>query len=224
MKCENSGVLHIDGTYKLIKNRFPVMVLGITDIAEEFHPIAYCVTTHEKEEDFIAFFSAVKKLSTELDLSFNPDFLMMDASDPTYNAASKIFPDTTILMCYFHLMQNVQKKCKTMFKTEEEYESFQDAIYKWIDNEKFNKWQIFHSPPGYANTNSNIESFNRQIKGFTQKKKLTIFGMVEKCCEMVHYYSTEQAGRFNEYPKFSTKLNESALKIDKGLFKKNHSK
>ncbi len=125
MKCENSGVLHIDGTYKLIKNRFPVMVLGITDIAGEFHPIAQCVTSHEKE--------------------------------------------------------------------------------------------------GYTNTNSNIESFNRQINGFTQKKKLTIFGIVEKCCELVHYYSTEQAGRFNKYPKFSTKLNESALKIDKGLFKKSSS-
>lgn len=24
-KCENNGVFHIDGTYKLIKNRFPVM-------------------------------------------------------------------------------------------------------------------------------------------------------------------------------------------------------
>jgi len=24
-KCENKGVFHIDGTYKLIKNRFPVM-------------------------------------------------------------------------------------------------------------------------------------------------------------------------------------------------------
>ena len=24
-KCENTGVFHIDGTYKLIKNRFPVM-------------------------------------------------------------------------------------------------------------------------------------------------------------------------------------------------------
>ena len=24
-KCENSRVFHIDGTYKLIKNRFPVM-------------------------------------------------------------------------------------------------------------------------------------------------------------------------------------------------------
>ena len=256
MKCENTGVLHIDGTYKLIKNRFQVMVLGITDIAGEFHPIAYCVTSHEKEEDFIAFFSAVKKLSTELELDFNPDFLMMDASDATYNAASKIFPNIMILMCYFHLMQNVLKNCKSMFKTEGEFESFQDAIYdlhiskseseyterlsafkkkyehintrkaydymakQWINNEKFNKWQIFHSPPGYANTNSNIESFNRQIKGFTQKKKLSVFGMIDKCCEMVHFYSTEQAGRFNEYPKFKTKLNEAALIIDKSLFKK----
>ena len=256
MKCENTGVLHIDGTYKLIKNRFPVMVLGITDIAGEFHPIAYCVTSHEKEEDFIAFFSAVKKLSSELELDFNPDFLMMDASDATYNAASKIFPNIMILMCYFHLMQNVLKNCKSMFKTEGEFESFQDAIYdlhiskseseyterlsafkkkyehintrkaydymakQWINNEKFNKWQIFHSPPGYANTNSNIESFNRQIKGFTQKKKLSVFGMIDKCCEMVHFYSTEQAGRFNEYPKFKTKLNEAAFIIDKSLFKK----
>ena len=174
------------------------------------------MTSHEKEEDFIAFFSAVKKLSSELELDFNPDFLMMDASDATYNAASKIFPNIMILMCYFHLMQNVLKNCKSMFKTEGEFESFQDAIYdlhiskseseyterlsafkkkyehintrkaydymakQWINNEKFNKWQIFHSPPGYANTNSNIESFNRQIKGFTQKKKLTVFGMIDK--------------------------------------------
>jgi hypothetical protein len=42
---------------------------------------------------------------------------------------------------------------------------------QWI-NSRFNCWQIYHSPPGYANTNSNIESFNRQIKAFTQKKKL----------------------------------------------------
>ena len=50
---------------------------------------------------------------------------------------------------------------------------------QWIENKRFNKWQIYHSPAGYANTNSNIESFNRQIKGFTQKKKLSIFGMLE---------------------------------------------
>ena len=273
-KSENIGVFHIDGTYKLIKNRFPVMgnlkisllilciylikkklVLGITDIAGEFHPIAYCVTSHEKEEDFIEFFSGVKKLATQMEIELEPEFLMMDASDATYNAASKIFPNTTVLMCYFHLMQNVLKNCRSLFKTEKEFDSFNDALYElhvsrseteysarlvsfqekynnknnrkaydymikqWISS-RFNKWQIFHSPPGFANTNSNIESFNKQIKGFTHKKKLTVFGMIDKCCEMVHYYSTEQAGRFNEYPKFKTKLNDAALKLDKSLFKK----
>ena len=52
-KCANKGVFHIDGTYKLIQNRFPVMVFGVSDIAGEFHPIAYCITSHEKEEDFL---------------------------------------------------------------------------------------------------------------------------------------------------------------------------
>lgn len=112
-------------------------------------------------------------------------------------------------------MQNVQKKCKTMFKTEEEYESFQDAIYNLhvskSESEYAERLRAFKKNYKHANTRKAYDYMT---------KKLTIFGMVEKCCEMVHYYSTEQAGRFNEYPKFSTKLNESALKIDKGLFKK----
>jgi len=56
------------------------------------------------------------------------------------------------------------------------WKSASKAWYKylreqWI-NSRFNCWQIYHSPPGYANTNSNIESFNRQIKAFAQEKKL----------------------------------------------------
>ena len=33
----------------------------------------------------------------------------------------------------------------------------------WFDS-VFNKWQIFCNDPGYANTNSNIESFNATFK------------------------------------------------------------
>jgi hypothetical protein len=99
------------------------------------------------------------------------------------------------------------------------YKTVYDYVTKqWIDN-RFSKWQIFHSPPGYANTNSNIESFNRQIKGFTERKRLSIFGMLKKCEEMVLYYSIQQ-NYFNEFPKYNNKLNTSALGLDKGLFKK----
>ncbi len=38
-----------------------------------------------------------------------PDYLMMDACDANYNAASACFDTTKILMCYFHLKQNVIK-------------------------------------------------------------------------------------------------------------------
>jgi hypothetical protein len=109
---------------------------------------------------------------------------------------------------------------RTKYKTKRTRKVYDYMCKQWIDNHRFNKWQIYHSPPGFANTNSNIESFNRQIKGFTQKRKLSIFGMVDKCCEMVQYYSTEQGERWNIYPKFSTKLNEASIKLDKGSFKK----
>ena len=36
--CEHKGVVHIDGTYKLIKNNFPVVVIGKTDIQGKFFP------------------------------------------------------------------------------------------------------------------------------------------------------------------------------------------
>jgi len=99
------------------------------------------------------------------------------------------------------------------------YKNVYDYVTKqWIDS-RFNKWQIFHSPPGYASTNSNIESFNRQIKGFTEKKKLSVFGMTKKCEEMVNYYSHQQ-NYFNEYPTFHKKLNNLALSLDKGLLKR----
>ena len=45
--------------------------------------------------------------------------------------------------------------------------------------------------------------------------------MLDKCCEMVYYYSTTQNEKFNEYPKFFEKLNNIALrKIDQSLYKK----
>ena len=39
--CEHKGVVHIDGTYKLIKNNFPVVVIGKTDIQGKFYDIGF---------------------------------------------------------------------------------------------------------------------------------------------------------------------------------------
>jgi len=153
----------------------------------------------------VKFFEALKNTSAKMGLHLSPDYLMMDSSDATYNAAEQVFPDATLLMCYFHMKMNIRKNCPPMLKSDDEMTKLDEIIFKihmsksseeykerveefkkiykkkiyknvydyvtkqWIDS-RFNNWLIFHSPPGYANTNSNIESFNRQIKGFTEKK------------------------------------------------------
>jgi hypothetical protein len=41
------------------------------------------------------------------------------------------------------------------------------------------KWQMFHNPPGWSNTNSNIGSFNATIKrDFFLKKRYSVLGSV----------------------------------------------
>ena len=49
--CKKEGMFHLDGTYKLIKNGFPVLIFGISDIQGSFHPIAICITSNEEEKD-----------------------------------------------------------------------------------------------------------------------------------------------------------------------------
>ena len=103
------GVCHIDCTYKLIKNGFPVLIFGITDRAGQFHPIAYHITSHEEEADFICFYEGLKNIAKRLNIKCSPQFIMQDAWSASYNAARKCFPTTEVLMCFYHVMDNVKK-------------------------------------------------------------------------------------------------------------------
>ena len=206
-------------------------------------------------KNFFEFFTGLIELADKMEIDFDPDYLMMDSSDATYNAAVRVF-NSKILMCYYHMKANIKKNCQSLFKSECQYEEllkqidnihysrsekdfqikvkeFKDnyshkslkevrnyVCIQWLDNPKWSKWQIYHSLPGYANTNSNLESFNRQIKIFTLRKKLSVFGMVNKCEDMIHYYSSQQRESFHIIPKYKENLNNVAIKMDKSVFKK----
>ena len=107
--CGRDGVFHIDGTYKIIKNRFPLLVFGITDLRRTFHPIVFNITSHETESDFIYFYKNIIKLWKEINIDFYPEYIMQDACDASLNAARLCFKNSTVLMCYFHVMQNIKK-------------------------------------------------------------------------------------------------------------------
>jgi hypothetical protein len=61
---------------------------------------------------------------------------------------------------------------------------------QWFEG-KFCKWQIFRTLPGFATTNSNIESFNSVIKrDFTSGKKQSKMNATNIISEIIIYYST----------------------------------
>ena len=63
-------VWHIDCTYKLNRNRIPLMSFGVSDISGHFHPVNFALVSHEKEEDFIWFFETLINLYSFFALIF----------------------------------------------------------------------------------------------------------------------------------------------------------
>jgi hypothetical protein len=104
---EYDGVHHIDGTYRITTNGFPLIVYGISDQTGQFHPICFMLTSHETESDFSSFYKGLVDLSLELNLTYDPDYIMQDACPASRNAILRYFPEVTVLMCYFHVKKNV---------------------------------------------------------------------------------------------------------------------
>ncbi|RNA36561.1 hypothetical protein BpHYR1_025820 [Brachionus plicatilis] len=104
------GCYHLDATYKLIKNGFPLIVLGRTDAVHDFHPLGFFISSHEQEIDYQEFYQGFINLSVLLDTEFDPDYVVQDAWLASFNALSKQFADCKLLMCYFHVIFNCRKE------------------------------------------------------------------------------------------------------------------
>lgn len=103
-------ILHSDATYKLIWQGFPVLLVGTTDADRRFHPIAVCVATNEREEDFSFFFRALRNSVKQLlRIDLKPRVLICDAAKSIQNAFKSIFGCSNIIMCWAHVRRNVVK-------------------------------------------------------------------------------------------------------------------
>ena len=102
------SMYHLDATYKITKNGFPLVILGRSDVNRVFHPICFMLTSHETESDFFYLFDEVKKLAKHFGHEFKPNFIVTDACKASLNAIKQCFnEDTKHLMCWFHLKYNV---------------------------------------------------------------------------------------------------------------------
>lgn len=105
-----SDIIHADGTYKIIVQGYPILVIGISDCYRRFHLCGIGITSSESTEDFKFLFESlqiglIKTTNQEID----PKAIVADAAIPITNGFSAAFDDIqfTRVHCYAHMMSNV---------------------------------------------------------------------------------------------------------------------
>ena len=97
---------------------------------------------------------------------------------------------------------------------------FEHIWNTWIrTNDHTCNWQSFRNRPGFANTNSPLESFNNMIKTqFMKRVVMSIGGALSKIEEVIIYYSNNPK-KFNFSPRFVKTTNVLALTLTKENFR-----
>ena len=93
---------------------------------------------------------------------------------------------------------------------------------QWLTG-SFSNWQIFNNNPGYANTNSNIESFNSTFKRvYTNYFKCSMYVACLKIFDCIGDYSNkaDERNHFHESPEYDESVRKYADNIAKTSFKK----
>jgi hypothetical protein len=71
----------MDCTFKCNDNEFPILVLGVTDAQQQFHPLSISVISHCNINVYLKCLAAFKRLITHVLLptvSFTPKYGMTD--------------------------------------------------------------------------------------------------------------------------------------------------
>ncbi|CAF0999539.1 unnamed protein product [Brachionus calyciflorus] len=67
----NIALFHIDGTYKITREGFPMLVFGRSNLNRKIYPFAFGIVSNEEAYDFLHFFQSIKSLCRQ-----NKFFLM----------------------------------------------------------------------------------------------------------------------------------------------------
>ena len=146
--------------------------------------------------------------------------LTNEDDDKKYKAKYKDFMND-IMQIHYSTTEKEYKERLANFKNEwrdREPEMFKYVNEQWLQG-FFNNWKIFRNDPGYANTNSNIESFNASFKrDYTKHFKCSIITICNKIFECIVEYSTSPENVFYSSPRFDPEVKEEAKLVDPKCF------
>lgn len=115
--------IHADATHKVTSEKLPLIVLGSTDMNRVFHLIGFTITSNETAKDYEFTFNSlrhgVQKITNQ---EIEPEALVADADRAIHKGYRDSFqnPDALIIMCYAHVMSNVERKYRFNDKANKE--------------------------------------------------------------------------------------------------------
>ena len=99
----NMALYHLDGTYRITINNFPLSIYGRSDMNRKFFPIAIAMISSEKNEMLVNFFIALQTCARFFGINFHCQYIMIDAAPEEALAIRKAWPSAIVLMCWFHV-------------------------------------------------------------------------------------------------------------------------
>ncbi|XP_074291132.1 uncharacterized protein LOC141617899 [Silene latifolia] len=100
-------VVLIDSTYKTNLYRLPLVeMVGVTPVGKSF-VIAYALVKHESEDGYLW---VLRKLKALLNDAVQPNAIVTDCEAGLLNAIPTVFPDSSNLLCLWHIYSNVETK------------------------------------------------------------------------------------------------------------------
>ncbi|KAH9113549.1 hypothetical protein LEN26_013138 [Aphanomyces euteiches] len=108
----SSFLFHWDATYKLNVEAYPVLVCGITDVARNFHPVAFFILGKESESEYAWAIESLMEIFTKVTgRQLLLTYVMADAGRaPALAIESRRnqLGVANVLMCFYHVISNVQ--------------------------------------------------------------------------------------------------------------------
>lgn len=134
--CVRPGIpqlINLDGTYKLVKNNYILLVIGCQDYGGIFHALGACLTSNENNRSYSFLLNAVKSIYADINYAIKPEYVMSDGAGCIGESIEFVFPELedslTKLTCRYHAKFNIQKKiCNAYFPDLQRQEK--EKLYK----------------------------------------------------------------------------------------------
>lgn len=122
-----SSIFLMDCTYKTNKYRMPLLnIVGVTS----FNTTFFSTVVFLQKEEVTDYEWALDCFRKMLGLERQPLAIVTDRELALMNAIKVIFPNSTHLLCVWHIEKNIMAKCKKIFRTKDDWEEF---IKTWTD-------------------------------------------------------------------------------------------